>query len=133
MALALSATAETSAVAYPRALMSGEQVYQSVCAICHGSGAVGAPSVRDRQAWQKLATEGPDELWGTALAGLRRMPPMGGEPALHDIEVARAVNYMVALAGASLPEPTATAVKAARAGGEKRAKERIRESRAARK
>lgn len=81
--------------------------------------------------WRKLATEGADELWGSAIAGLRRMPPMSGDPALQDIEVARAVNHMVGLAGARLPEPTAAAVKAARLGGERRARDRMRQYRAA--
>lgn len=133
MSVAGMAAAETRDVSYSKALMTGEQVYRSVCTACHATGAVGAPSVQDTQTWRKLAREGADELWGSAIAGLRRMPPMGGDPALQDIEVALAVNYMVGLAGARLPEPTAAAVKAARTGGERRARDRLREYRAARK
>ena len=130
--LTWGAWADKPDVPYPKALMSGELVFNKVCAVCHRPGLAGAPSIQDKHTWKDLAEEGPDELWGSALAGLRRMPPMGGEPALQDVEVARAVNYMVSLVGTSFPEPTEKAVQAARTGGEKRAKDRIKEYRAAR-
>ncbi len=125
--------AESPDVKYSKTLMTGEQVFNSVCVRCHAPGLVSAPSINDREKWKELAAEGTDELWGSAIAGLRIMPPMGGDPALYDIEVARAVNYMVGLPGVTFPEPTEKAVRAARTGGEKRAKARIAEYRAARK
>jgi cytochrome c5 len=120
-------------VKYPKAQMSGAQVYQNVCVICHSSGLVGAPKSGDKAVWKELIAEGHTDLWGSAMAGVRRMPPMGGEPALRDIEVALAVNHMVELAGGKFPAPTAASVKAARLDGEKRLKERNAKALAARK
>jgi cytochrome c5 len=117
---------------YPKTQMSGAQVYQNVCVICHSSGLVGAPKAGDKAVWKELIAEGHTDLWGSAMAGVRRMPPMGGEPALRDIEVALAVNHMVELAGGKFPTPTAASVKAARLDGEKRLKERNAKALAAR-
>lgn len=60
------------------------------------------------------------------------MPPKGGAPELYDIEVARAVVYMVGLAGGKFPEPTEANVKAARLDGEKRHAARLKKAAASR-
>ncbi|MFM7294252.1 MAG: c-type cytochrome [Burkholderiales bacterium] len=118
---------------FPKAPMTGKQVYEAVCANCHATGLVGAPKTGDKAAWKELIAEGQTDLVGSSLAGIRRMPPMGGEPALYDMEVAFAVNYMVAQAGGKFAEPTDAIVKAARLDGEKRARSRSAKARAARK
>ncbi|MCA2999742.1 MAG: cytochrome c5 family protein [Rhodocyclaceae bacterium] len=118
---------------FPKAPMTGKQVYEAVCANCHATGLVGAPKTGDKAAWKELIAEGQTDLVGSSLAGIRRMPPMGGEPALYDLEVAFAVNYMVAQAGGKFAEPTDAIVKAARLDGEKRARSRSAKARAARK
>jgi cytochrome c5 len=118
---------------FPKAPMTGKQVYEAVCAHCHATGLVGAPKIGDKAVWKELIAEGPTDLVGSSLAGVRRMPPMGGEPALYDIEVALAVNYMVAQAGGKFADPTDATVKAARLDGEKRVRSRGAKARAARK
>ncbi len=117
---------------FGKAPMSGEQVYKAVCATCHGHGAAGAPKAGNRQAWSPLIAEGYEDLVGSALTGVRMMPPKGGAPELYDVEVARAVVYMVGLSGGKFPEPTEANVRSARADGEKRQAERLKKAAASR-
>jgi cytochrome c5 len=133
MVISGSAFAAGNAPVYTKALLSGQQVFQSACVHCHGDGLAGAPRAGDKTVWKELIAEGFTDIAGSAMAGVRRMPPMGGEPALYDMEVARAVNYMVEMAGGKFPEPTDASVKAARLDGEKRLKARIIKARQERK
>jgi cytochrome c5 len=86
---------------------SGAEVYEAVCSECHGSGKHDAPRLGDRKRWGKLVREGLDDLVPAALRGLRKMPALGGNPQLSDLEVARAVVYMANAGGGKFPEPTA--------------------------
>ena len=117
---------------FGKAAMTGEQTYKAVCATCHGHGVAGAPRAGNRNAWKPLIEEGYEDLVGSALTGVRMMPPKGGAPELYDIEVARAVVYMAGLAGGKFPEPTEANVKAARLDGEKRHAERLKKAAASR-
>ena len=136
-ALLVTAQLATSSFAagshhFGKAAMSGEQTYKAVCITCHGHGLAGAPRAGNRQAWAPLIAEGYEDLVGSALTGVRMMPPKGGAPELYDIEVARAVVYMAGLAGGKFPEPTEANVKAARLDGEKRQAERLKKAAASR-
>jgi cytochrome c5 len=86
---------------------SGQDIVQSVCSACHGTGALGAPRIGDKNAWGPLIKQGLDQLVQIAIKGIRQMPPRGGDPELTDIEVARAVAYMANQAGAQFNEPAA--------------------------
>ncbi len=86
---------------------SGVDVYEAVCSECHGSGKHDAPRLGDRKRWGKLVREGLDDLVPAALRGLRKMPALGGNPQLSDLEVARAVVYMANAGGGKFAEPTA--------------------------
>ncbi len=88
----------------------GEDVYQQTCIVCHGSGLLGAPRLSDGKRWRKLLDEGLDDLVPAALGGLRQMPARGGNPNLSDVEVARAVVWMVNQHGAQFAEPDEAAV-----------------------
>ena len=135
LAILLFATLGQAWAAHPsfgKAPISGEQVYKAVCVTCHGHGVAGAPKAGNRQAWSPLISEGYDDLVGSALTGVRMMPPKGGAPELYDIEVARAVVYMVGLSGGKFPEPTEANVRSARADGEKRQAERLKKAAASR-
>ena len=85
---------------------NGAQVYEAVCSECHGSGKHNAPPFGDKKRWGKLVREGLDDLVPTALRGVRKMPAMGGNPQLSDLEVARAVVYMANAGGGKFAEPT---------------------------
>jgi cytochrome c5 len=95
----------------PRVERSGQEVYDAVCASCHGSGALGAPKFDSRGDWGGRLGQGYDTLVKHAIEGIRQMPPRGGDSDLSDIEVARAVVYLVNSAGANFkaPEPPAPA------------------------
>jgi cytochrome c5 len=98
-----------AAVATAKAEKTGEEVYKSVCASCHTSGALNAPKLGDNAAWAKLIPEGHAALTKQAIAGIRQMPARGGNPALTDIEMSRAVAYLANSAGAKFKEPPVAA------------------------
>lgn len=97
----------------PKVLQTGEAIYNSTCAACHGSGAAGAPKFGDAGAWGARIAQGYDTVVKHALEGLRAMPAKGGNPDLDDVEVARAVVYMANAAGGKFKEPAAPAPAAA--------------------
>ena len=80
---------------------SGEQVYNSVCMMCHGAGVMGAPKIGDKAAWAPRIAQGYETLVQHAIKGVRMMPPKGGNPALTDEEVAAAVAHMANQSGAN--------------------------------
>jgi cytochrome c5 len=84
---------------------SGQDIVQTTCSACHGTGALGAPKIGDKAAWGPLIKEGLQNLTQIAIKGIRQMPPRGGNPDLSDAEVGRAVAYMANQAGAQFSEP----------------------------
>lgn len=84
---------------------TGEQIYASVCASCHGAGVLGAPKTGDNAAWAPRIAQGFETLTHNAINGIRGMPPRGGGADLTDIEVQRAVAYLANTAGASFTAP----------------------------
>jgi cytochrome c5 len=76
-----------------------------VCANCHASGANGAPKIGDKAAWSKRASQGMTSLTQNALKGMRSMPSHGGKLDLTDLEIGRAVAYMVNQSGGNWKEP----------------------------
>jgi cytochrome c5 len=86
---------------------SGKEVVEAVCSRCHATGEEGAPRIGDRQAWAKRASLGLTSLTKHALEGIRKMPPHGGSPGLSDLEIQRAITYMVNQSGGNWIEPLA--------------------------
>ncbi|MFO8154273.1 c-type cytochrome [Thioalkalivibrio sp.] len=81
------------------------EVYQSVCAACHGTGAAGAPVLDDTDEWtQRLDEKGLDTLVSHAINGFQGMPARGGNPNLTDEEVTGTVEYMLAEAGLEMDD-----------------------------
>ena len=103
------------AAAAPR---DGKQVYEATCALCHGTGREGAPMVGDKKAWAKRAERGLSGLTQTALTGLRKMPPHGGQLDITDVEIKRAIAYMVNQSGGNWNEPIDRAAPVAARSGE---------------
>ncbi|MHB1352464.1 MAG: c-type cytochrome [Thiobacillus sp.] len=91
----------------PKVEKSGQEVYEAVCAACHGSGALGAPKFEARGDWSARLAQGYDTLVKHAIEGIRAMPPRGGAADLSDVEVARAVAYLGNAAGADFKAPEA--------------------------
>lgn len=84
---------------------SSKEVVDKVCAACHASGKNGAPKIGDREAWSERSSQGLSSLTSHALEGIRNMPAHGGDAQLGDLEIARAVTYMVNQSGGNWIEP----------------------------
>lgn len=89
----------------PKIELTGEQVYNEICAGCHASGALASPKYKEGKDWGPRIAKGYDTLLLHALNGFNKMPARGGEPELSDLEVARGIVYMTNAAGAKF-EPT---------------------------
>ena len=94
---AAAAAVQPEQVAAP---MSGPQVFNAACYLCHSApGVGGAPVVGDASAWGPRIEQGLDVLVQHALNGYQGqagfMPPKGGRVDLSDEEVRAAVEYMV--------------------------------------
>lgn len=87
-----------------RPLAGGEDVYKAVCAACHATGVTGAPKFGDAGEWAPRLGQGAEALLASALKGKGAMPPQGGGN-FRDVEIHRAMVYMVNSAGGKLEEP----------------------------
>ena len=82
-------------------VMTGPQVYNAACIVCHQPGvATGAPTIGDVAAWAPRIAQGMDTLYMHALGGFTGpkgtfMPPKGGRVDLSDSEIKAAVDYLV--------------------------------------
>lgn len=92
------------AVAAPSPDRSGKEVVDAVCADCHATGKDGAPKIGDQAAWSKRASQGLGKMTKNAVTGIRKMPAHGGQGSLTDLEISRAVAYMVS--GGTAAEPS---------------------------
>ena len=88
---------------------SAEEIVKTTCATCHQAGVAGAPKMGDKAQWAPRIKQGLQSLVQTAIKGKGAMPPKGGNTALSDDEVARAVVLMANQSGASFKEPAAKA------------------------
>lgn len=82
---------------------SGKEVVDAVCASCHASGKDGAPRIGSAADWSKRANQGLDKLTQNAITGVRKMPSHGGQVSLSDLEMSRAIAYMIS--GGNAVEP----------------------------
>jgi len=87
-----AAVADAGDAAGPK---SGEDVYNSNCMACHGTGAAGAPKTGDVEAWAPRIAAGMDSLMANATNGLNAMPPKGLCMTCSDEELQGAVDFMV--------------------------------------
>ncbi len=80
----------------------GEKVYKSTCAMCHGTGAGGAPMFKSKDDWAPRIAQGKDTLYDHALHGFSgskgTMPAKGGNASLGDEDVKAGVDYMTSKA-----------------------------------
>jgi cytochrome c5 len=102
---------------------TGAQVVAATCGKCHQTGEGGAPRIGDRAAWTKRVKDGYSVVVQSALRGHAGMPARGGLAELSDVEVRRAVEYMMnsgaAAAAAPTPVAAAPAATAAKPDGKK--------------
>jgi cytochrome c5 len=83
-------------------LAQGEKVFKGTCAMCHQTGAGGAPVVGSKADWGPRIAQGKDTLYTHAINGFTgqkgTMPPKGANASLADADVKAAVDYMVSKA-----------------------------------
>jgi cytochrome c5 len=89
---AAAAVADAVDAAVPK---SGEQVYNSNCMACHGTGAAGAPKMGDAAAWAPRIAAGMGSLLANATNGLNAMPPKGLCMSCSEVELQGAIEYIV--------------------------------------
>lgn len=77
----------------------GEKTYKGTCALCHATGAGGAPIVGNKDEWAPRIAQGNDTLYKHAIEGFvgqkGAMPARGTGVSLTDAEVKAAVDYML--------------------------------------
>jgi len=119
LSVALGVSAALGAAHEAAAQKSGKEVVESICVSCHGTGKGGAPKIGDKKAWSKRSASGLSSLTQSALKGIRNMPAHGGDQALSDLELARAIAHMVNQSGGKWTEPASAAeLKAERSGAQ---------------
>jgi cytochrome c5 len=74
--------------------IDGKKIYDTVCFVCHNSGAAGAPKL-EATAWTDRMSGGIDALVASAIKGKGAMPPKGGRLDLSDADMKAVVQYMV--------------------------------------
>ncbi len=90
----------------------GKDVVDAVCSGCHLTGKDDAPRIGDAKAWSARASQGLTALTENAVKGIRNMPPHGGNAGVSDIEIERAITYMVNQSGGHWVEPVGGATPA---------------------
>ncbi|WP_325500879.1 c-type cytochrome [Ramlibacter sp.] len=104
-----------SATAGPaNAQRQGKEVVDAVCGACHLSGKDGAPRIGDAAAWSARTSAGLTGLTQHAIQGIRKMPAHGGSSGVSDVELQRAIVYMVNHSGGNWIEPAVRTTVAAR-------------------
>jgi cytochrome c5 len=118
IALSLAMSTIAAAATALRGDRSGEEVVSEVCGACHTTGVKGAPKIGDQAAWAKRASQGLSVLAGHAITGIRNMPAHGGSPTVSDVEIKRAITYMVNASGGNWIEPLPAGTKSAHRTGQ---------------
>lgn len=95
---------------------TGKEIVESVCIACHGEGKDGAPKIGNTQDWAPRAKYGLGQLAKSAIEGVRKMPAHGGDSKLTDLEVERAIAYMVS--GGKASDKAKTSSKVSHGSGE---------------
>jgi cytochrome c5 len=114
----VAAASLCASAAAQRPQRSGEQVVNEVCAACHAEGVRGAPRIGDTQAWAARASQGLTAHTDHAIRGIREMPAHGGSPGVSDVEIERAIVFMVNRSGGNWIEPLRRTTPAVARSGE---------------
>lgn len=92
----LAGEAKVEVAAAPAGPRGGEQIYNTSCLGCHGTGAAGAPLKGDAAAWEPRKAQGMDVLLEHAVNGFNAMPPKGTCMDCSNEELQAAIDFMLA-------------------------------------
>lgn len=98
--LAAASVAPVSTPEPVATVMTGPQVYNAACIVCHAPpGLAGAPALGDAAVWEARVEKGMDVLSSNAINGFTgstgTMPAKGGRVDLSDEEIIAAIEYML--------------------------------------
>lgn len=88
---------------------TGKKIYEGHCAVCHGTGAAGAPKLGNVADWAARIAQGTNILDQHAINGFNSMPPKGTCMSCSDDEIKAAVQYLTSQSvpgAASVAPPT---------------------------
>lgn len=80
----------------PAGPRTSEDVYNTYCAACHGTGVAGAPKLGDVAAWSERLSDGIDHVYSEAINGSGMMPARGTCSDCSDDEIKKTVDYILA-------------------------------------
>ncbi len=84
-------------------LENGKKVYAKICMACHMTGVAGAPALKDKVRWERIAAKGMKQLHQDAINGFTGksgvMPARGSCADCSDQDIYDAVAYMLKTAG----------------------------------
>lgn len=81
---------------YSYAAMSGKEIYQQYCSVCHASGLAGAPKFQSKEDWSaRMKQKHLDGLVDSAIKGINAMPAKGTCQACFAADIREAIKYMV--------------------------------------
>jgi hypothetical protein len=86
-------------------ITNGAHIYKEVCSACHTGAVANAPKLGDPKAWQKLISEGQVIVTAHGYAGVRAMPPKGGQSDLTLQGFSDALIFMVGESGGNWKTP----------------------------
>lgn len=77
--------------------MAPDEIYQTYCFACHGTGANNSPELDDAEAWAPRIDKGIDVLYENAIEGFNdnAMPPMGLCTECSEDDIRATVDYML--------------------------------------
>ena len=90
------ALAADAGVASSSVDLSGEEVYNQVCAACHATAVLNAPIPGDAAVWELRLAKGKEVLYASSINGINTMPAKGGRPDVSDEDIKEAVDFMLA-------------------------------------
>ena len=85
----------TGGTATGGAAMSGDQVYDQFCKLCHATGISDAPMLGDVAGWTPRIEKGEAVLRDSIINGLGVMPPKGACMNCSDDELVAALEHML--------------------------------------
>jgi len=75
--------------------LSGKEIYDTKCFVCHATGVANAPKLGDAAAWAPRIAQGMDVLMQSAIDGKNNvMPPRGTCMECSDDDLKAAIEYM---------------------------------------